>query len=70
FKNIDVPGVIGKVGTILGKHNINIAGFQLGRVGKGKEAKAVLIVDDDINEDALNELKNLKEITYVKFVKI
>ena len=37
MRNRDVPGVIGKVGTILGKHKINIADFSLGRrVGNGK----------------------------------
>ena len=32
FRNVDVPGVIGRVGTLLGKHAINIASFALGRV--------------------------------------
>ncbi len=32
FRNEDVPGVIGRVGTLLGKHAINIANFALGRV--------------------------------------
>ncbi len=30
LRNIDVPGVVGRVGTVLGKHNINIANFSLG----------------------------------------
>jgi len=35
LRNRDVPGVIGKVGTILGEHQINIANFSLGREGAG-----------------------------------
>ncbi len=35
LRNRDVPGVIGKVGTILGEHKINIANFSLGRQGNG-----------------------------------
>ena len=31
MRNLDVPGVIGKVGTVLGKNGINIANFSLGR---------------------------------------
>ncbi len=31
LRNLDVPGVIGRVGTALGQHNINIANFSLGR---------------------------------------
>src|SRR5215472_14045658 len=34
MRNRDVPGVVGKVGTILGRHNINIANFSLGRKGQ------------------------------------
>ncbi len=36
LRNRDVPGVIGKVGTILGEHKINIANFSLGRQGNGE----------------------------------
>src|SRR3989475_3522798 len=51
MRNQDVPGVIGKVGTILGKHGINIANFSLGRrggeaqPGVPREAIAVVHVD-------------------------
>ena len=31
FRNHDVPGVIGRIGTILGEHSVNIANFALGR---------------------------------------
>jgi D-3-phosphoglycerate dehydrogenase len=69
-KNYDVPGVIGKLGTILGKHNVNIAGFQLGRKEKGKEARAVILVDDDVPEKAIEEIKEIPEIFEVKQVKL
>jgi len=52
LRNRDVPGVIGKVGTILGEHKINIANFSLGRrAAKGEsaaqpEAIAVVHIDD------------------------
>jgi D-3-phosphoglycerate dehydrogenase len=53
----DVPGVIGRVGTILGLHGVNIAGMQVGRHHRGGEALMVLNVDDVIPDAALTEIK-------------
>ncbi len=58
----DVPGVVGRVGTILGKHNVNIAGMQLGRHGRGEDALMVLNVDDAISDDVLAEIKTALNI--------
>jgi D-3-phosphoglycerate dehydrogenase len=66
--NSDVPGVIGEVGKILGDNGINIADFRLGRNNNG--ALAVIIVDDNINDNILNQLRNLKASKTVHFVKI
>ena len=38
FRNSDVPGVVGRIGTILGEGGVNIAGIQLGRAGAAGEA--------------------------------
>ncbi len=67
LRNRDVPGVIGKVGTILGEHDINIANFSLGRRSNGKlgangdkkharEAVAVVHVDGRVPEEVLKAL--------------
>jgi len=69
FKNSDVPGVIGDVGTILAKHSINIADFRLGR-NQNKEALAVIIVDNDINSEVLSELSKLKAAISVTYAEI
>jgi len=69
FKNTDVPGVIGEVGMTLAKHNINIADFRLGR-NKENQAMAVIIVDNDVNENVLNELRNLKAALSVGYAEI
>ncbi len=69
FKNTDVPGVIGEVGMTLAKYNINIADFRLGRNQEG-QAMAVIIVDDKVNEDVLNELRNLKAALSVAYAEI
>ena len=58
----DVPGVVGQVGTILGRHNVNIAGMQLGRHNRGGEALMVLNVDDAIDDRMLDEIKTTLNI--------
>jgi len=55
----DVPGVIGRVGTILGEHLVNIAGMQVGRHHRGGEALMVLNVDSEIPEAALDAIKEI-----------
>jgi D-3-phosphoglycerate dehydrogenase len=68
FRNSDVPGVIGEVGKTLGDNGINISDFRLGRNDKG--ALAVIIVDDNINDDILDKLRNLSAAKAVSFVQI
>lgn len=55
----DVPGVIGRVGTIMGLHGVNIAGMQVGRHHRGGEALMVLNVDNEIADAALTEIKSI-----------
>ena len=52
----DVPGVIGRVSTVLGRHGVNIAGMQVGRHDRGGEAIMVVNVDDEIPQAALDEI--------------
>jgi D-3-phosphoglycerate dehydrogenase len=62
--NNDTPGVIGAVGTILGKHNVNIANFALGRSDSG--AVGVVSVDDPtgtaLSKAVLEELRSIPAI--------
>ncbi len=55
--NRDVPGIIGTLGTILGRNGVNIANFTLGRTGPGEDAIALLYVDEPLPQQALDELK-------------
>ena len=73
LRNRDVPGVIGKVGTILGNHKINIADFSLGRrVGNAKprEAIAVVHVDGIVPEPVLAELRKVAAIQQAKAIRL
>jgi D-3-phosphoglycerate dehydrogenase len=53
----DVPGVIGRVGTIIGRYDVNIAGMEVGRHHRGGEAIMVVNVDDEIPDAALEEIR-------------
>jgi len=74
MRNQDVPGVIGKVGTVLGKHGINIANFSLGRraeepaAGAPREAIAVVQVDGSVPEAVVSELKGIPAVQQAKAV--
>jgi len=73
LRNRDVPGVIGKVGTILGNHKINIADFSLGRrIGNAKrrDAIAVVHVDGVVPELVLGELRKVPAIEQAKAIRL
>jgi D-3-phosphoglycerate dehydrogenase len=59
--NRDVPGVVGKVGTLLGVNDVNIARLELGR--KGEHAVSLFHVDGEVPEVVLEQLRNAEEVT-------
>ncbi|SDH08976.1 D-3-phosphoglycerate dehydrogenase [Alteribacillus persepolensis] len=63
IKHTDKPGVIGKMGQLLGKHEVNIATMQVGRKEEGGDAIMMLAVDKEATEDVLNDLTSIEEIT-------
>ncbi len=68
FTNYDRPGVIGRIGTILGDAGVNIAGMRLGRLKLGDLAIAILNVDSPVPADVLEEIRAMPNITYAKLV--
>jgi D-3-phosphoglycerate dehydrogenase / 2-oxoglutarate reductase len=75
LRNRDVPGVIGKVGTILGESEINIADFSLGRRSAGsglepREAIAVVHVDSPVPENVLRKLEEIPAVQQAKAVQL
>jgi len=75
LRNRDVPGVIGKVGTILGNHKINIADFSLGRreslkPGAPRDAIAVVHVDELVSEAVLAELREVPAMEKAKAIRL
>lgn len=62
MRNRDVPGVIGKVGTILGEGGINISRFHLGRRERGGEAMAVIEIDAPVDGQTLGALRSFEYV--------
>ena len=70
MRNRDVPGVIGRVGTILGEHGVNISRFHLGRRQRGGEAMAVIEVDSNVEPQALAALRAQEEVLLVREIEL
>ncbi|MCL5291702.1 MAG: phosphoglycerate dehydrogenase [Actinobacteria bacterium] len=68
FRYEDRPGMIGKVGTTLGQHGINIANMQVGRRKLGGEALMGVNVDTPISDEVIEEIKAEAGIGYAKFM--
>lgn len=70
LRNLDVPGVIGRVGTLLGDHKINIGNFALGRSDREHRGTAlsVIQVDGPVTEAVLDALRSIEAITDVRLV--
>lgn len=70
--NKDVPGVIGRVGTLLGEAGVNIAEYHQARLAQGGEALAAVSVDGAVGEEVkrrLLELPDVRSVTVVSFRK-
>ncbi len=70
FRHHDVPGIIGAVGTIFGKHNVNIAQMAVGRAAPGGEAVGVLNLDSEPSAEALTEVRNHSAIISASVIKL
>ena len=70
IQNIDRPGIIGRIGTILGANDINIAAMQWSRNRRGEKAVSFVSVDQEVSEEILGKLSNCEGVlkaTMIKF---
>lgn len=68
--NIDRPGIVGQVGTFLGKNNINIAGMQVSRKDVGGEAVTIINIDVCVNADLIKQIGNFSGVNKVKYIEL
>ena len=61
--NNDVPGVIGRVGTLLGEAGVNIAEYHQARLAQGGQALAAVSVDGDVSEEIRQSLLRLPDVS-------
>ena len=66
----DRPGLIGKIGTILGEANVNIGNMNLGRREKAGEAMVVFSVDSPVAEETLKAVGEAVDARFIKAVHI
>ena len=70
FTNKDTPGVIGKIGTVLGQCNVNVAGMHLGREHQGGKALALLLVDNPVKNEVIDQVRKIDNIITAKVVRV
>lgn len=68
--NRDVPGVVGRVGTTLGDHEVNIAEYNLARSDAGGTAMAIVTIDSPLSTDALTALRVMPAIKEVRQLRL
>jgi D-3-phosphoglycerate dehydrogenase / 2-oxoglutarate reductase len=70
FRNRDVPGVIGQIGTALGNRGVNISTFALGRTKPGERALALMQLDGEVPENVLDSVRAISSITEARLVRL
>jgi len=70
IRNRDVPGVIGRVGTLLGNRQVNIANFALGRNQQAEEAIGLVNVDHEIPAEVLSEIRAIPAVRAARLIEV
>jgi D-3-phosphoglycerate dehydrogenase len=66
----DRPGMVGKIGSILGRHNINIASMHVGRRAKRGGAIVVLLLDESVPPDVMGEVSKAVAADFMRLIHI
>jgi D-3-phosphoglycerate dehydrogenase / 2-oxoglutarate reductase len=66
----DRPGVVGSIGTLLGRRNVNIAAMHVGRRVKRGGAIVVLILDEDLTPDQLAEVTHTIGADFARLIRV
>lgn len=70
FKNHDTPGVVGKIGTLLGSSGINIGSMKLGRMPEAGFAYGIVSIDGQLPESVIQNLRKFPEIVEARALHI
>ena len=69
-RQVDQPGMIGKVGNILGQRNVNISFMSVGRTFRGKQAIMAIGVDEEPNKETLEKIGKIPAIEEFVFLEL
>ena len=70
IRNEDMPGMIGKIGTVLGEHGINIGNMAVGRGAPGSRAAMAITVDEPVPEQVIKDLLEIPGFTDARTVSL
>ncbi|KAL6317311.1 hypothetical protein AAG906_030064 [Vitis piasezkii] len=70
LRHVDQPGIIGKVGSILGEENVNVSFMSVGRTAPRKQAVMTIGVDEEPSREALTRIGNLPAIEEFVFLEL
>ena len=69
-RQVNQPGMIGTVGSILGEENVNVSFMSVGRIAPGKQAVMAIGVDDQPSKEALKKIGEVSAIEEFVFLKL
>ena len=70
MRNRDVPGVVGRIGALLGGADVNIAGIHLGRTRSRGDAVSIIRLDGEVPQDVLARIRELDDVVFVRAVTV
>ena len=70
ISNLDKPGVMGILCTLLGKFGINIAAISLGRKSQGGEAVVILSLDSTVPDEVMDQIRSVDDIWEARLVNL
>ncbi|HUG38758.1 MAG TPA: ACT domain-containing protein [Candidatus Limnocylindrales bacterium] len=66
----DRPGMVGRIGSILGRHNVNIASMHVGRRTKRGNAIVVLLLDEDVAPEVMEEITKAMDADFARVIRL
>ena len=66
----DRPGMVGRIGSILGRHNVNIASMHVGRRTRRGRAIVVLLLDEDVPPEVMEEVRRRVEADFARVIRL
>jgi D-3-phosphoglycerate dehydrogenase len=66
----DRPGMVGKIGSILGRHNVNIASMHVGRRTRRGGAIVVLLLDEAVSPEVMEEVAKAVDADFTRLIRL